>query len=200
MNKCASIIKYYPKLLNFFYISSNPNRWKKIPIYPKRKKERKKRSRSSSKSQSSFGAKWKKKVNNRIIRKEKDRNLCRNCLERAFPGRVPSEPSESAVRDEKLFADLKCRAVALPIPRGKRGRAGNVILSDPKSCRRLIFDSHLLLPSRETSSARRSSFPADLLFCFFSLPLSSPIKLSIRCNIPSERGWFEMKITLSLKG
>lgn len=88
MNKCASIIKYYPKLPNFFYISSNPNRWKKIPIYPKRKKERKKRSRSSSKSQSSFGAKWKKKVNNRIIRKEKDRNLCRNCLGRAFPGRV----------------------------------------------------------------------------------------------------------------
>lgn len=148
---------------------------KENPNFPKRK-ERKKRSRSSvikNPRLSSSRRKMKegkKKVNNRIIRKEKDRSLSKRgeSFQDEFRADWIGRPWREACR---LFADLKCRAVALPIPRGKRGRAGNVILSDPKSCRRLIFDSHLLLPSpRETSSAR-SSFRGS----FILLLLPSPI-------------------------
>lgn len=148
---------------------------KENPNFPKRK-ERKKRSRSSvikNPRLSSSRRKMKegkKKVNNRITRKEKDRSLSKRgeSFQDEFRADWIGRPWREACR---LFADLKCRAVALPIPRGKRGRAGNVILSDPKSCRRLIFDSHLLLPSpRETSSAR-SSFRGSLILLLLPSPI-----------------------------
>lgn len=148
---------------------------KENPNFPKRK-ERKKRSRSSvikNPRLSSSRRKMKegkKKVNNRIIRKEKDRSLSKRgeSFQDEFRADWIGRPWREACR---LFADLKCRAVALPIPRGKRGWAGNVILSDPKSCRRLIFDSHLLLPSpRETSSAR-SSFRGSLILLLLLSPI-----------------------------
>lgn len=148
---------------------------KENPNFPKRK-ERKKRSRSSvikNPRLSSSRRKMKegkKKVNNRIIRKEKDRSLSKRgeSFQDEFRADWIGRPWREACR---LFADFKCRAVALPIPRGKRGRAGNVILSDPKSCRRLIFDSHLLLPSpRETSSAR-SSFRGSLILLLLPSPI-----------------------------
>lgn len=148
---------------------------KENPNFPKRK-ERKKRSRSSvikNPRLSSSRRKMKegkKKVNNRITRKEKDRSLSKRgeSFQDEFRADWIGRPWREACR---LFADLKCRAVALPIPRGKRGRAANVILSDPKSCRRLIFDSHLLLPSpRETSSAR-SSFRGSLILLLLPSPI-----------------------------
>ena len=94
----------------------------------------------------------------------------------------------------RLFADLKCRAVSLDY--GKLGRAGDVILSDPKSCRRLIFDSHLIpwawkkLPSTRRCPIFPQCESYFLFFLPFSLSLSlslSPIKLSPWCNTSSKR-------------
>lgn len=121
---------------------------------PKRKKERNNQDRVAketrfSSSQQFAELKRKKKSNDRLLEKKRI-DLCRN--ESCCPGRV-NRPS--VTRRLPAF-----RGFEMQSSRGKRGRAGNVILSDPKSCRRLIFDSHLL-PRREKLPPRISYFASS---------------------------------------